>query len=54
MEMALEDYRDALAVAEYPGYDKLIRPSAPLSEDERQKIIDADWKQYSAWLKGPG
>ena len=50
MEMALEDYRDALAVAEYPGYDKLIRPSAPLSEDERQKIIDADWKQYSEWL----
>jgi hypothetical protein len=54
MEMALEDYRDVLAVAEYPGYDKLVRPSAALSEDERQRIIDADWQQYSAWLKRPG
>lgn len=54
IEMARQDYRDVLAVAEYPAYDKQVRPSAELSEDERQKIIDADWKQYSAWLKGPG
>ncbi len=50
IEAAKRDYRDVLALAEYPEYSRSVDPSANLSASERQRIIDADWKQYSEWL----
>lgn len=50
IEGAKCDYRDVLALAEYPSYCKRVRPSGGLAPDEVQRIIDADWKQYQDWL----
>jgi len=50
IETARRDFRDVLALAEYPEYSRLVRPSAGLSQAERQRIVDADWRQYSEWL----
>ena len=50
IEMAKRDFRDVLALAEYPEYSRTVRPSADLSAAERQRIVDADWRQYSEWL----
>lgn len=50
IETAKADYRDVLASAEYPEYSRSIGPSDAVSPDERQRIIEADWKQYSEWL----
>jgi hypothetical protein len=47
IEEAKCDYRDVLAQAEYPDYPW---DAAQLSEKERKRIIDGDWKQYSDWL----
>jgi hypothetical protein len=44
------DWREVLAPAEYPAYTKKWFRIDRLSPDESQKIIDADWKQYSDWL----
>ena len=49
---AKADYRDVLAAAEYPEYSRRIDPSQPVAEEERERIIAADWKQYCAWLDG--
>jgi hypothetical protein len=49
IESANCDYRDVLAAAEYPEYSK--RMCGSLSDEEGQRIIDADWKQYEAWLR---
>ena len=51
-EWAKADYRDVLGPAEYPGYTKKMFRIDKLPEQERQRIIDADWKQYQEWLKG--
>jgi hypothetical protein len=48
IETAKCDYRDVLAMAEYPGY--IRRGVIELSMEERQRVIDADWEQYQAWL----
>lgn len=47
---AKRDYRDVLVVAEYPEY---WRRSCGLevADEERDRIVDNDWKQYEAWLK---
>ena len=50
VESAKCDYRDVLAGAEYPAYTKKMFRINKLSPDEQQAIIDADWKQYQAWL----
>ena len=52
IRMALVDYRDILMVAEYPR-DSKVRWTAPMSEEERQKIYDEDWKEYEEWLNRP-
>ena len=44
------DFRDVLSAAEYPLYTKKWFHIDKLPPDERQQIIDADWKQYQAWL----
>lgn len=50
IETAKRDYRDVLVSAEYPEYSRSIGPSDAVSPGERQRIIEADWKQYSEWL----
>jgi hypothetical protein len=50
IETALKDFRDILAVAEYPSYFQSVSSSQELATDQRQQLIDADWKQYSSWL----
>src|SRR5262245_36909978 len=50
IEGAKCDYRDVLGPAEYPGYTKRMFHIEKLSEDEQQRIIDADWRQYQDWL----
>jgi hypothetical protein len=44
------DYRDVLAPAEYPEYCRSIDPSRAVSPEERQRVIDADSRQYMDWL----
>jgi hypothetical protein len=48
--IAQRDFRDVLSEAEYPLYTKKWFRIDKLPPDEQQKIIDADWKQYQAWL----
>ena len=47
------DFRDVLSDAEYPLYTKRWFHIDKLSEDERQRIIDSDWKQYQDWFNRP-
>jgi hypothetical protein len=50
IESAKRDYRDVLGPAEYPGYFKRMFRVGELAQDEQQRIIDADWRQYQDWL----
>ncbi len=50
VEAAKADYREVLGLAEYPGYGKHWFRMDRLSGDERQRIIEADWKQYQDWF----
>jgi hypothetical protein len=45
-----QDYRDVLSAAEYPMATTRWRAVDKMSAEERQKIYDADWKQYQDWL----
>ena len=51
IEWAKTDYREVLGPAEYPGYTKKMFRIDKLPEQERQRIIDADWKQYQDWFR---
>ena len=46
---AIEDYRDVLAEAEYPGYSREIG-FGDVTDADKQAVIDEDWKQYYEWL----
>jgi hypothetical protein len=48
---AARDYRDVLVEAEYPLATKRWFRMDRLSEEERQRIYDADWAQYQAWFR---
>ena len=50
IEVAKRDYRDVLAAAEYPDYLRLDPRGPTLPADERERIIEADWRQYIEWL----
>ena len=50
IEGAKCDYRDVLGPAEYPGYTKRMFRIGELAQEEQQRIIDADWRQYQEWL----
>jgi hypothetical protein len=50
MEIAKSDYRDVLAIAEYPEYSKDI-DSHKLPAKERELIFKRDWTQYETWLR---
>ena len=43
--VAIQDYRDVIAPAEYPTYRRIEKDNAKL-----QKVYEDDWKQYNAWL----
>ena len=53
VEGAKHDYRDILSPAEYPGYSKRMFHIERLPPGERERIIEADWKQYQDWLLRP-
>jgi hypothetical protein len=48
IEDAKMDYRDVLAAAEYPDY--MRRVPGPGQPPDVDRIIDADWEQYQAWV----
>jgi hypothetical protein len=50
LEAAKYDYRDTLSAAEYPGYGRRMFHLDTVPAEERQRVIDADWRQYSDWL----
>ena len=50
IEGAKRDYRDVLGPAEYPGYTKRMFRIGKPAQDEQQRTIDADWRQYQDWL----
>lgn len=50
IEGAKCDYRDVIGAAEYPGYMKRWTRIQRLSPEERERIIEADWRQYQEWL----
>jgi len=51
IDSAKQDYRDALAAAEFPAYFKIGVRVRELPEKERRRIIDDDWLQYEEWLR---
>jgi hypothetical protein len=53
IESAKRDYRDALAAAEYPAYCQILFGRSANAED-RNRIIESDWRQYEDWLKRSG
>jgi len=50
VRIANEDWRDVLGLAEYPLATQNLLRWDELTRKELQKIIDADWLQYSDWL----
>lgn len=49
-ENAIQDYRDVLPAAEYPGYTSEIG-FGDVPESVQQAVIDEDWRQYHEWLQ---
>ena len=50
IEQANNDFRNIIAMAEYPNYSKILF-SKNFTNDEKQTIIDEDWIQYKSWLE---
>ena len=46
LDVALADYRDVIAAAEYPGYGRAMDPPPDVDG-----TIARDWEQYEAWLR---
>ena len=51
IQLALRDYRDALAAAEYPVYMKTGFRVGKLAEDQKARIVEDDWRQYEEWMR---
>lgn len=51
IEQANLDPRDVLVAAEYPSAFSRWQAIALLSDDEREGVYDADWRQYQRWLQ---
>lgn len=50
--LAIRDYRDVLAYAEYPEYTATVGfNSEKFTQKEINEIIKRDYKQYSEWLE---
>ena len=52
VDVALTDYRDVLAWAEYPGQMRTGATAFNSSEKEMQDIQKKDQDQYQEWLEG--
>ena len=50
VSQARMDYRDTLAPAEYPEYMRKVPGPNKVPDDERERIIAADWRQYKQWF----
>ncbi len=50
LRRASEDWREVIVDAEYPNYSKKTLHIDDVSPEERQKIYELDWEQYSTWL----
>jgi hypothetical protein len=49
VEKANTDYRDVIALSEYPNYlEHAFEDELPV--EKKKQLIDDDWKQYEAWL----
>ena len=46
-------WREIISDAEYPLATRKWHNLESESEDVRQRVYDADWKQYSDWLNRP-
>lgn len=46
---AVNDYRDIIALSEYPNYSEYALESN-LSDQIKQQLIDEDWMQYQEWF----
>ena len=44
------DYRDVLSAAEYPQASRKWGRMKKMTDEEQQKIYDADFRQYQEWL----
>ena len=52
IQMANQDYRDILAIAEYPEYsDKVGFDDEDFEKKELKAIIKRDFEQYNNWFK---
>lgn len=49
VEKANNDYRDIIAVSEYPNYSEHAFENN-LPDRKRKQLINDDWMQYQAWL----
>ena len=52
VDVARKDYRDALALAEYPG--QLRAQTWKMSPDERKELEARDREQFETWLRDGG
>jgi predicted RNA-binding protein len=50
VEKANTDYRDVIALSEYPNYSE--HAFEDLSVKRKEQLIMEDWTQYEAWLNG--
>jgi hypothetical protein len=48
LDIAIRDYRDVLAAAEYPRYNREVFGN--VDEATLQNVTDQDWNQYSEWF----
>lgn len=49
-KVAIEDFRDVLAEAEYPRYSKEIGFDE-VAKGHKRAVIADDWRQYREWLE---
>ena len=49
VEKANKDYRDVIALAEYPSYSEHAFDDN-LPTEKKKQLINDDWKQYEAWI----
>lgn len=50
VEKANYDYRDIIALSEYPNYSRFAFDNN-LIEQKRKELIDDDWFQFECWFK---
>lgn len=52
VKKANNDYRDVIALAEYPNYSKYAFDDN-LPEEKEKQLINNDWIQYDTWFNKP-